>query len=267
MSSQDRSRQPAGVPTGGQFAAESRSEVDVDLDDGSDVPSDVACGFYEPDDLYSKPVAYQWESELYSPDGLVEAMIGKGRAAPAARDMSVEDVLDQIAGAEAIDREDEYSFDSDDFPKAVTHDQMMADQTLELIGSDGATPVLYGEPWIESMDIGRGQEGAEEALLFQATDDEGNPVDSIEIDDDSLDTMNEQFEDFAETNAVLVKRAYAAGVEPADLGRLWVYSRNGHGTGLWDAQLGSLGDRLHKAAQGQGPLDTYVGDDGRLHIG
>lgn len=33
MSTQDRSRQPKGVPTGGQYASEARSEVDVDLDD------------------------------------------------------------------------------------------------------------------------------------------------------------------------------------------------------------------------------------------
>ena len=33
--------------------------------------------------------------------------------------MPTDDVLDQCAGAMAIDRDDETSFDSDEFPKAV----------------------------------------------------------------------------------------------------------------------------------------------------
>jgi hypothetical protein len=46
-------------------------------------------------------------------------MIAHGTASPAARDMRAEDLLDQCAGAMAIDREDEYSFDSGDFPKVI----------------------------------------------------------------------------------------------------------------------------------------------------
>ena len=46
-------------------------------------------------------------------------MIAAGDASPAARDMPVEDVLDQCAEAMAIDRSDETSFDSNEFPKAV----------------------------------------------------------------------------------------------------------------------------------------------------
>ena len=46
-------------------------------------------------------------------------MIDAGDASPAARDMPTEDVLDQCAGASAIDRDDEHSFDSDEFPKVV----------------------------------------------------------------------------------------------------------------------------------------------------
>lgn len=267
MSNQDRSRQPAGVPTGGQFAAELRPEADVDLDSSPDVQPDVAYGFYEPgSDVFSSPVAYQWEDHIYTPDGLIEAMIARHRASPAARNMNVEVVLDQIAEAEAIDREDEYSFDTDEFPKTVTHDQLVADQTLEVIGSDGVTPVLYGEPWVSSNDIADGQEAAVEALVWQATGDDGEPLDAdIELNEDSLDTLNEQFDDFVELNPVLVKRATAT-VDMAQLGHSWVLSRNGHGTGLWDVGLGPVGDKLHKAAQDQGPLDSYVGDDGRLHL-
>lgn len=54
-------------------------------------------------------------------------MIGAGIAAPAARDMLIEDALGQCAGAIGIDRADEHSFDSHEFPKDVFLDQVYDD--------------------------------------------------------------------------------------------------------------------------------------------
>lgn len=68
-------------------------------------------------------VGYTYKAENYRPEDLIERLIRDGLATPAARDMAVEDVLDQIAGANAIDRQDEYSFDTDDFPKVIFRDQ------------------------------------------------------------------------------------------------------------------------------------------------
>jgi hypothetical protein len=62
---------------------------------------------------------YQYKADFYCPSDLINLLIAQGKASPAARDMEPEDVLDQIAGAEAVDREDEYSFDTDEFPKRV----------------------------------------------------------------------------------------------------------------------------------------------------
>ena len=64
-------------------------------------------------------VAYTYRAALYCPEHLIEAMIANREASPAARDMDTEEVLDQIANANAIDRQDEHSYDSDDFPKVV----------------------------------------------------------------------------------------------------------------------------------------------------
>ena len=63
--------------------------------------------------------AYSYWAELYCPTCVIEAMIATGLAAPAARDMAVEDALDQCADALAVDRGDEPSFDSHEFPKVV----------------------------------------------------------------------------------------------------------------------------------------------------
>ncbi|AEQ20995.1 hypothetical protein E3_0820 [Rhodococcus phage E3] len=80
-------------------------------------------------------VAYTYRTETLCPDCLIEGLIRTGWAAPAARDLPVEEALDQIAGANAIDREDERSFDSGDFPKVVLEIQVESPE--ELCGSCG----------------------------------------------------------------------------------------------------------------------------------
>lgn len=71
-------------------------------------------------------VAYTFRAENLCPTCLLAALpTGPGEAfdgwalAPGVEPMSVEDNLDEIAAAFGIDRMDEYSFDSDDFPKVV----------------------------------------------------------------------------------------------------------------------------------------------------
>ena len=54
-------------------------------------------------------------------------MITHRSASPAARDMNVEAVLNQCADAMAIDRSDETSFDSSEFPKPVFLDALDPD--------------------------------------------------------------------------------------------------------------------------------------------
>lgn len=73
-------------------------------------------------------VAYTYKADVYMPEDLIERLIADGIASPGARGMYVEEVLDQIAGANAIDRDDESSFDSDEFPKVVFRDQFDDDQ-------------------------------------------------------------------------------------------------------------------------------------------
>ena len=73
--------------------------------------------------------AYTYRAEILCPACTIDALIAAGDAAPAARDMPTEDVLDQCAGALAIDWDDETTFDSDEFPKVVHLDYLAADET------------------------------------------------------------------------------------------------------------------------------------------
>lgn len=72
--------------------------------------------------------AYSYRAEILCPACTIEAMIAATDAAPAARDMPTETVLDHCAGSLAFDRDDETTFDSDDFPKVVHLDQVVADE-------------------------------------------------------------------------------------------------------------------------------------------
>lgn len=62
---------------------------------------------------------YTYRADTYCPECIVVALVQAGEASPAGYDMRAEDLLDQIAGANAIDRGDERSFDSGDFPKVI----------------------------------------------------------------------------------------------------------------------------------------------------
>lgn len=72
---------------------------------------------------FGQIAGYTYLAEEYTPDQLhaayVERWVDEGACSPAARDMGMEDILNQRAAAEGINRDDEYSFDSDDFPKVI----------------------------------------------------------------------------------------------------------------------------------------------------
>lgn len=67
----------------------------------------------------NKIVGYTFNTEILCPKCVMRQMVAVSQASPAALDMSAEDALTQIADAIGLDRMDESSFDSSDFPKVV----------------------------------------------------------------------------------------------------------------------------------------------------
>lgn len=80
--------------------------------------------------------AYTYDGEILCPTCVIERMIERREASPAARDMGTEAALDQIAEANAIDRQDEHSFDSRDFPKVVFQSQIEDDTECDRCGKE-----------------------------------------------------------------------------------------------------------------------------------
>lgn len=74
-------------------------------------------------------VGYTYQADIYGPEcivGLVARDLGVEHDTAGAG-FTVESALDALASAAAIDRQDERSFDSDDFPKVVFRDQLEPD--------------------------------------------------------------------------------------------------------------------------------------------
>lgn len=65
-------------------------------------------------------IGYNFKADIFCGEHVIEQMIKAGIAAPGARGMDVEDALNQISANEGIERDDEVTFDSWDFPKVVT---------------------------------------------------------------------------------------------------------------------------------------------------
>lgn len=68
---------------------------------------------------------YTFKAENYCPDCIIPAMSGVKEDIGYV--WSVEGVLDQIAGFIRVDRQDENTFDSGDFPKVITEQILSAD--------------------------------------------------------------------------------------------------------------------------------------------
>lgn len=72
--------------------------------------------------------AYTFAADVYAPNCIIDAVTSSeaydGWALGEGIIMSVEDNLNEIAGAFQIDRQDESTFDSGDFPKVAFHDQV-----------------------------------------------------------------------------------------------------------------------------------------------
>lgn len=64
-------------------------------------------------------VAYTYRADLYTPAGVIEALIQEGKASPAARDMDAESAIRQIVESNGFDYDDLYSYDSDEYPKPI----------------------------------------------------------------------------------------------------------------------------------------------------
>lgn len=72
---------------------------------------------------------YTYQAQNYRPTALIDALIDEGRIGPDARGRDVEDVLTALASQNGVDRLDESSFDTAEFPKVIFESQITDDDS------------------------------------------------------------------------------------------------------------------------------------------
>jgi hypothetical protein len=109
------------------------------------------------------------------------------------------------------------------------------------------------------------------AALWSTSDDDGEPLDqNYSIEDVEPGILSEIKKDcnlFVKQNEVILNMVcdkYNYSEEQA--GHDFWLTRNGHGVGFLDREIGKYGDLLYKAAKSWGGSDVYVGDDGKLYF-
>lgn len=100
------------------------------------------------------------------------------------------------------------------------------------------------------------------------TTPDGEEVESLEgytVEHCTARKINEECERFIDEN-------YSLFLETPDhydweqFGHDFWLTRNRHGVGFWDRNLGEVGEQLTAAAESFGECDPYIGDDGLIYI-
>ncbi len=108
------------------------------------------------------------------------------------------------------------------------------------------------------------------AMLWAGLDDNDTPLDQnrdiSDIHPNTLAGLKDDCNDFIDRNQADLLALDQNGYGFQQAGHDYLLSRNGHGAGFFDRDLGEVGDRLQEAAQASGQADAYVGDDGKIYV-
>ena len=149
-------------------------------------------------------------------------------------------------------------------------------------------PHLLADPGLASPPPPDGDDGELDAFteayitcaLWSSTDNStpsgGHPLDdnydSTDLAPEALKAIKADCHQFQQDHADLLAQAYElyevtdGSSAEAYAGHDYWLTRNHHGCGWWDRDLGEVGEALTAAAHAAGGCDIYVGDDGKLYV-
>jgi hypothetical protein len=112
-----------------------------------------------------------------------------------------------------------------------------------------------------------------EAALIASTDDDCEPLDAsfgfTDLPAETIAALTKDCHIFAKDTSVAHWLAIAIDIDGYSVARaghdFWL-TRNGHGAGYWDRDLGDVGEKLTDCAHVYGERYLYVGDDGKVYV-
>lgn len=100
----------------------------------------------------------------------------------------------------------------------------------------------------------------------ESTPSGGNPLDdNYGLDDIAPETRKEMIADCRNFRMEPDVAKDLDGMDPTQAAHDFWLTRNGHGAGFWDRDLGDKGERLSKECKRYGSVNLYVGDDGKVY--
>jgi len=103
--------------------------------------------------------------------------------------------------------------------------------------------------------------------LWSSCDEDGEPFDSAStIENIAYKDVGKAEKDcrkFCKENNALLEKS---GLDESQIGYDFWLTRNGHGAGFFDRDLGEIGDKLTKACEAFGEVTPYTGNDGLIYI-
>lgn len=118
---------------------------------------------------------------------------------------------------------------------------------------------------MSNIDINDVELGYIDAALWSSTHDDGEPLDVMGVEaihPDTRKAMRADVEAFVKKNHTVL---IASGLDDVQIGHDFWLTRNRHGAGFWDRDIGEAGQLLTDACAEFGEVYLYVGDDGKIH--
>jgi len=166
---------------------------------------------------------------------------------------------------------DAWTLDGDATDDWYDRTRRSQDRPGSLLDAEELSAAIAGEPPTEITydDLDHFTQAYIAAALW-STNDESTPAGGVPLDqnygphDIAPDTLRQMLAD-----CVRFRAENAADLRELDnteqAGHDFWLTREGHGVGFWDRDLGELGERLSEAARRFGEFSLTIGDDGMIH--
>lgn len=255
-------RQPRGVPIGGQYASGARNGCTSSLEPPR--PISERAGAFTADDGQTWLLGYTtgetWNG-FETPLLDQESMVVLAEAMSAARERYYDPgdgpVLAQDAGGWTM-REV-----PGEAPEPVA--TRTGPGGVRLYEPAGFTFTAYGPDFEEQDPADRARTCVSDYLACAAWTGQDEQA---EWSQEARERATEDLRAFIADNAgvIMLARMRRPDFEDGQVAHdLWL-TRNGHGAGFWDRDLGPAGDVLAERARELGECEAYLGEDGLLHL-